>query len=63
MTDGIAGPTAQGPVIRIGYWGVIKPASCALVGIVGGRNVAEVAAVVEGPMEGHVSGAGLDLAN
>lgn len=63
MTDGVAGPAAQDPVIRIGYWGVIKPAGCALVSVVGGRNVAEVAAAVEGPMEGHVGGAGLDLAN
>lgn len=61
--DRIASPATQGPVIRIGYRGVIKPAGCALVGIVGGRNVVEVAAAVEGPMEGHAGGAGLDLAN
>jgi len=63
MTNGIAGPAAQSPVICIGYRGVIKPAGCALIAIVGGRNVTEVAAVVEGPMEGYVGGAGLDLAN
>lgn len=63
MTYSIAGPAAQDSVIHIGQRGVIKPASRALVGVFGGRNVAEVAAAIEGPMEGHIGGIGLDLAN
>lgn len=63
MTYGIGGPAAQDPVIHIGRRGVIKPAGCALVGVLGGRNVAEVAAAIEGPMEGHIGGIGLDLTN
>lgn len=63
MTYSVAGPAAQDSVIHIGRRGVIKPAGCALVGVLGGRNLAEVAAVIEGPMEGHIGGIGLDLAN
>lgn len=63
VADGVAGPAAQDPVIHIGRRGVIKPADGAVAGVLGGRNVGEVAAAVEGPMEGHRGGAGLDLAN
>lgn len=63
MADRVAGPAAQDPVIHIGGRGVIKRAGSALAGVLRGRNVVEVAAAVEGPMEGHRGGAGLDLAN
>lgn len=59
----VAGPAAQDSVIHIGQRGVIKPAGCALVGVLGGRNVAEVAAAIEGPVEGHIGRVGLDLTN
>lgn len=63
MANGVAGPAAQDTVIHIGRWGVIEPADGTLTAVLVGRNVVEVTATVEGPMEGHCGGAGLDLAN
>jgi hypothetical protein len=63
VTDGVTSPAAQDTVIHIGRRSVIKPADGTLAGVFVGRNVIEVTATVEGPMEGHRGGTGLDLAN
>ena len=59
----VAGPTAQRPVVHIGRRRVIESAGGALVRVLRGRNVSQVAAAVERPVKADGRRARVHLAD